>query len=78
MASKGNARDSAHHDDNDLAAGSGAIADLTRQQMANTASTAGAMATAPSATIPASIIDLNIGTSTVWTTFPMKKIRHPC
>ncbi len=43
MASKGNARDSAHHDDTDLAAGSGAIADLARQQMANSASTAGAM-----------------------------------
>ena len=43
MASKSNARDSASSVDSDLSAGTGAIADLTRQQMANTASTAGAM-----------------------------------
>jgi hypothetical protein len=52
MATKGNARDSAHkvhaddtlhHEESDLSGGSGAIADLARQQLANTASTAGAM-----------------------------------
>lgn len=52
MANKGNARDTAHkanaedtehHSDAAVSAGSGAIADLTRQHMANTASTAGAM-----------------------------------
>ncbi len=43
MASKSNARDSASSQDSDLSAGNSAIADLTRQQLANSASTAGAM-----------------------------------
>lgn len=43
MASKSSARESATRSESELAAGSGAIADLTRQQMANTASTAGAL-----------------------------------
>ncbi len=44
MATKGTHRDSSQPaQDTDLSAGAGAIADLTRQQMANTASTASAL-----------------------------------